>query len=158
MNPAEITADLITAVGIAMLIIVYPAGRYSDRVGRKPILIICGFLAALGVAIIFRFHSYTLIILGGILIGLAGGAFLATDWALATDLVPRAETARYLGLTNLASAGGAALARLIGPVIDFFNGFQPGAGYSFMLGTCILYFILGSILVWRIKVVGNQQL
>jgi hypothetical protein len=27
-----------------------------------------------------------------------------------------------MGLTNLASAGGGALARLIGPVIDFFNG------------------------------------
>jgi Na+/melibiose symporter-like transporter len=47
-NPAEVTADLITAVGIAMLVIVYPAGRFSDKIGRKPILIGCGFLAALG--------------------------------------------------------------------------------------------------------------
>jgi Na+/melibiose symporter-like transporter len=104
-NPAEVTADLITAVGIAMLVIVYPAGRFSDRIGRKPILVACGFLAAVGIALIFSFHSYNLILFAGSLIGIAAGAFLSTNWALATDLVPQGEAARYLGLTNLASAG-----------------------------------------------------
>ncbi len=151
-NPAQVTADLITAVGIAMLVVVYPAGRFSDRIGRQPILVGCGFLAALGIALIFFFHSYHLILFAGSLIGIAAGAFLSTNWALATDLVPYGETARYLGLTNLATAGGAALARLIGPAIDFLNRYGSGLGYSVMLGACFCYFIAGSILIWRIRV------
>jgi Na+/melibiose symporter-like transporter len=150
-NPAQITADLIIAVGIAMLVVVYPAGRYSDKIGRKPILVCCGFLAATGIALIFFFPIYGLILFAGSLIGIAAGAFMSTNWALATDLVPKTEVARYLGLTNLASAGGAALARLIGPVIDFLNGYGAGLGYSFMLGACFVYFIAASILIWRIR-------
>jgi MFS family permease len=150
-NPAEVTADLITAVGIAMLIVVYPAGHYSDKIGRKSILVGSGFLGAAGVALIFFFHSYALILCAGSLIGIAAGAFLSTNWALATDLIPPDEAGRYLGMANLASAGGAALARLIGPVIDFFNGVSAGAGYSVMLGACFVYFIAGSLLIWRIK-------
>jgi MFS family permease len=151
-NPAEVTADLVTAVGIAMLVIVYPAGRYSDKIGRKPILMASGGLAAVGVLLIFFYHALSLILFAGSLIGLAAGAFLSTNWALATDLVPKEEAARYLGLTNLASAGGGALARLIGPLIDLFNRRGEGMGYTLMLGACFLYFITGAILIWRIKV------
>ena len=74
---------------------------------------------------------------------------MSSNWALATDLVPRTEAARYLGLTNLATAGGAALARLIGIGIDFFNGYSPGLGYKFMLLVCLAYFIAGSALDWN---------
>ena len=76
---------------------------------------------------------------------------MSTNWALATDLVPEGEEARYLGLTNIATAGGAALARLIGPVIDFFNASSPNLGYSVMLGACFIYFIIGSAMLLKVK-------
>jgi MFS family permease len=154
-NPANAAGELITVVGIAMLVVVYPAGRFSDKIGRQPILVASGFLAALGIALIFFFHNYQLILFAGSLIGIAAGAFLSTNWALATDLVPKKEAARYLGLTNLATAGGGALARLIGPLIDFSNRYGNDLGYSVMLGACFIYFILGAILIWRIRV-GRQ--
>jgi len=53
----------------------------------------------------------------------------------------------------VATAGGAALARLIGPVIDFFNRYGPGLGYQVMLGACFVYFVIGSILLLKIKTV-----
>jgi len=87
----------------------------------------------------------------GGLVGISFGAFLSTNWALATDLVARGEEARYLGLTNLATAGGAALARLIGPVIDFFNAYSLGMGYSIMLLACFIYFLVGSLLLLKIR-------
>jgi len=155
-NPARMTADLITMVGIAMLIVVVPAGRLSDRIGRKPILVSCGPLAAAGIALIYLFPFHNLIIFSGVLIGIAAGAFLSTNWALAADLVPHEQAARYLGLTNLASAGGGALARLIGPVIDFFNTYGTGLGYSVMLGACFLYFLVSAILIWRIRTPGSN--
>jgi Na+/melibiose symporter-like transporter len=150
-NPATATADLLIAAGIGMIAAVYPAGRLSDRIGRRPVLVFSGLLGALGILVIFFFHDYGYIIFGGAILGVATGAFMSSNWALATDLVAKGEEARYLGLTNLATAGGAALARLIGPVIDFFNTHTPDLGYQVMLGACFIYFITGSALIMKIK-------
>ena len=150
-NPATATADLLIAAGIGMIVAVYPAGRLSDRIGRRPVVISSGLLGAFGILVIFFSPSYGYIICGGAILGIATGAFMSSNWALATDLVDRGEEARYLGLTNLATAGGAALARLIGPVIDFFNRYTPGLGYQVMLGACFVYFIAGSLLLIKIR-------
>jgi len=151
-SPATATAKFSIVAVAGMLAAAYPAGRLSDRVGRRPIVVASGLLAALGIALIFLFqHNYMLIVLFGGLVGISFGAFMSTNWALATDLVVKGEEARYLGLVNLATAGGAALARLIGPVIDFFNAYSPGLGYSVMLLACFIYFLVGSLLVMKIK-------
>ncbi len=151
-NPASATAQFSIVAVVGMLAVVYPAGRLSDRIGRRPVVVASGLLGALGIALIFLFqHSYILIIFFGGLVGISFGAFMSSNWALATDLVGKGEEARYLGLTNLATAGGAALARLIGPVIDFFNAYSPRLGYSVMLGACFIYFLIGSLLLMKIK-------
>jgi Na+-transporting NADH:ubiquinone oxidoreductase subunit NqrD len=54
-------------------------------------------------------------------------------------------------LTNLAMCAGSALARLIGPVIDFFNGLSHNLGYSVMLLACFVFFVVGSLLILKIK-------
>jgi len=152
INPAEATAKFSIIAVACMLVVVYPAGRLSDSIGRRPIVVASGLLGALGIMLIFLFqHSYLLIMFCGGLVGVSFGAFLSTNWALATDLVAKGEEARYLGLTNLATAGGAALARLIGPVIDFFNGYGSNLGYQVMLLACFAYFLLGSGLVMKVR-------
>jgi Na+/melibiose symporter-like transporter len=155
-DPAAATARFSIVAVVGMLALVYPAGRLSDKIGRKPIAISAGLLGSLGIALIFLFqHNPTAIMVCGGLIGVSFGAFMSTNWALAIDLVPRGEEARYLGLTNIATAGGAALARLIGPLIDFFNasnkGINPNLGYSVMLLACFIYFIIGSMLLFKVK-------
>jgi len=150
-NPAAVTAELLIAVGIGMIVAVYPAGRLSDRIGRRPVIVFSGLLGASGILVLFFSPSYGYIIFGGAILGIATGTFMSSNWALATDLVPKGEEARYLGLTNLATAGGAALARLIGPVIDFLNTYTPTLGYQVMLLACFIYFIAGSVLVMKIK-------
>ncbi len=157
-SPAEATARFSIVTVAGMLAVVYPAGRLSDRIGRRPIAVTSGLLGALGIALIFLFrHNFMLIILCGGLMGISFGAFISSNWALATDLVAKGEEARYLGLVNLATAGGAALARLIGPVIDFFNAREPGLGYSVMLLACFIYLIVGSLLVMKIKVQAQPK-
>jgi len=150
-NPATATADLLIAAGVGMLLAVYPAGRLSDGIGRRPVLVFSGLLGAAGILVIFFSTSYGVIIVGGAIIGTAIGAFMSSNWALATDLVPDGEEARYLGLTNIATAGGAALARLIGPVIDYFNRYGADLGYQVMLGACFTYFVVGSLLLLKIR-------
>ncbi len=81
---------------------------------------------------------------------------MSSNWALATDLVPKGEEARYLGLTNLATAGGSALARLVGPVIDFFNAYSLNLGYKVMFLVCFICLVVGWLLVLKIK--GHAQL
>ncbi|HUV56849.1 MAG TPA: MFS transporter [Dehalococcoidales bacterium] len=157
-SPAAATAKFSIVAVVGMLAIVYPAGRLSDRIGRRPILVTSGLLSALGISLIFLFQqSYVLIILCGGLIGISFGAFMSTNWALAIDLVAKGEEARYLGLTNLATAGGAALARLIGPLIDFCNNYGLNLGYQVMLSACFVYFVAGSLLLLKIRVSGQPE-
>ena len=150
-NPAAVAADLIIVVGVCLLATVFFAGRLSDKIGRRPIVAFSGLLGALSIALLYFARSYIHIMFCGALLGIANGAFLSSSWALATDLVVKGEEARYLGLLSLAMAGGSALARLMGPVIDVFNNINSGLGYQVMLLVCFLCFIGGALLVMKIR-------
>jgi Na+/melibiose symporter-like transporter len=156
-DPAEATSRFFVIAVIGMLAVVYPAGRLSDKIGRKPIAISSGLLGAVAIAIVFFSHNYISILIAGGVMGIAIGAFMSTNWALAIDLVAKGEEARYLGLANMATAGGAALARLIGPVIDFFNVQSAGLGYQVMLAACFVYFVAGALLLLKIKDQHNRR-
>jgi Na+/melibiose symporter-like transporter len=150
-NPAEATAQFSVAAVAGMLIVVWPAGYLSDRIGRKQLTAASGLLGALGIAIIALSQDYGTILWAAGIIGISMGIFNSTNWALATDFTPKTEEARYLGVANMATAGGAVLARVIGPVIDFGNSQSLNLGYRIMLLVCLAYFIAGSLLVFRIK-------
>lgn len=150
-NPASSTANFTIFAVVGMLIVVWPAGYLSDRIGRKPIILTSGLLGALGIGIIYLSQQYSTILWAAGLIGIAIGAFNSANWALATDLVEKGEEARYLGIANMATAGGAALARVIGPVIDYFNSRSANFGYDFMLLVCLIYFVAGSLLILKIR-------
>jgi len=55
--------------------------------------------------------------LAGGIVGMGVGSFLSASWALATDIVPHAEAARYLGIANIATCIGSGAARLLGGVL-----------------------------------------
>ena len=154
-SPAAATARFSIIAVAGMLAAVYPAGYISDRRGRRPIIVGSGLLGALGIALIAFFQqSYLVVMLCGGLLGISFGAFMSTNWALAIDLVGKGEAARYLGLTNMATAGGSALSRLIGPAIDSFNTYSPGLGYSVMFLICFICLVAGSLLLMKIKAPG----
>ncbi len=37
-------------------------------------------------------------------VGVGGGSFLAVDWALMTDIIPKASSGRFMGISNVATA------------------------------------------------------
>jgi MFS family permease len=151
-HPEAATADLIIVVTVCMLAAVYPAGRLSDRVGRKLVLVPACLLSALGVGLLFFSQSYMDIMLCGALLGISNGAWMSSHWALATDLVSKAEEARYLGLTNLVVCGGGVLGRLpVGGAIDFFNARSPNLGYRVMFLFCFICFVVGSALLMKVR-------
>jgi len=150
-NPAAAAATFSVVAVIGMLIVVYPAGRLSDRIGRKPIGVLSGLLMALAMMVVIFAREYTYVLIAAGVIGVAVGAFTSTNWALAVDLVAEGEEARYLGLANMATAGGAALARLIGPVIDRFEGIRADLGYQVMLIACCIYCLAGALILLKIR-------
>jgi len=150
-DPAQATAKFLIFAVAGMLIVAWPAGYLSDKIGRKSISIGAGLLGAIGIGVIALSKEYTTILWMAGLIGMAMGAFNSANWALATDLAATGEEARYLGIANIATAGGAALARAIGPAIDYFNGRQALSGYNIMLYACIAYFVIGAVMMLNIK-------
>jgi len=83
----------------------------------------------------------------GSVLGAGIGLFLTSNWALANQLAPGEEAGKYLGLTNLATAGSGALARLEGPALDWLNGLWPDqwVGYTLMFifgAVCMLLSVL----------------
>jgi Na+/melibiose symporter-like transporter len=152
IDPVRMTANLVIIVGLSTLIAAYLAGHFSDRIGRRVIGISSGLLGVVGLLILFFSHNFTQVLVGGSIAGLASGTFMSVNWALATDLVPRGEEARFLGLTNFATAGSSAVTLfIVGPLIDFFNAREPGLGYSVMFLSCIVYVIAGTLMLLKVR-------
>jgi Na+/melibiose symporter-like transporter len=150
-DPAATAALFVAIAAGGMLIVVWPAGYFSDKVGRRLLTAIAGIIGALGIVLIALTNSYGMILVAAAIIGVSKGIFDSTNWALATDFASKNWEAIYLGIANVATTGGAALARLIGPGIDFFNSQSPLSGYNFMLIMCIVYFVMGGVMVWGVK-------
>lgn len=155
-DPAEAVFRFSILAVIGMLVVVYPAGRISDKMGRKPIAFSSAILGSLGILVIILYQSYTSIMIAAGILGVATGAFSSTNWALATDLVKKGEEARYLGLANMATAGAGVLAGLVGPLIDHYEEVTTGLGYQIMLIACLLFFMLGGLLLLKVKTPANQ--
>jgi nitrate/nitrite transporter NarK len=98
-------ARLMLVVGVFILLSALPSGWLSDRFGRRSLVILSGLMAALGTLVALLVPNLNLIYVGGTLIGIATGLFYTANWALGTDIVPKLEAGRYLGISNLAGAG-----------------------------------------------------
>jgi MFS family permease len=131
-DPPKQTGDLLAALTITMVILVLLAGWLTDRYGAKRILAVGTFIAAGGMLLMLLATDIRDLTIFGSVLGAGIGLFLTSNWALANSLAPPDEAGRYLGLTNLATAGAAALSRLEGPVLDWLNAMWPGdwVGYK----------------------------
>jgi len=152
-NPAEVTGNLMATIGLALTLLVFPAGLLSDRVGRRGLNLLAGALAAVGIFLLIFVRDVASLYLFGGIIGIATGIFVSVNWALATDLIPQEEAGKYLGLSNLATAGSGAASRLAGPLIDGLNALRPGAylGYPALFLLASASTLLGTLLMLRIR-------
>jgi MFS family permease len=156
-NPAQATGNITAILGVAILAVVFPAGYLADRIGRKRLMIVSGVGATIG-GFLFPFsHSLAELMIYGGIVGLSAGIFISVGWAMATDLVPREEAGRYLGISNLATAGGSAAARLGGPIIDSVNATHPGLGYTVVFLANGMLFLLATISVLKIREKGSNH-
>jgi MFS family permease len=151
-DPPKQTGDLMAVLTITLIIMTLVGGWLSDKFGTKRILKIASYLTALGMLLMLLVQDMRSVMIFGSFLGAGIGLFLTANWALANQLAPGDEAGKFLGLTNIATAGSAAIARLEGPAIDWLNGYHPGQwlGYTgmFVFGAvCMVLsvFLLGKI-------------
>jgi MFS family permease len=133
------------ATGIGTL----PGARLSDVVGRKPVIYASAVMGAVGMALLALAPVPEVVIVGIGIVGLASGAFLSVDWALMTDIIPKASSGRYMGISNVATATSGIVATMTGGVlmdnVNHLLGYGQGPRYAFALA--VGYFVLGAILL-----------
>jgi MFS family permease len=73
-------------------------------------------------------------------LGFSAGAFLAVDWALMTDIIPKANAGRYMGISNVATASAGPLGLALAGVLLFL---VTRAGLPYPTATDIQSTLLG---------------
>jgi MFS family permease len=158
----QLVGDLLTIIGVMIIVVTVPAGILSDRIGRKPFSVIGGAIGLIGMILIMFARNRTFVVIGplavtdlflaAVVIGLGTALFNSTNWAWATDLVPEKEAARYLGISNLATGGSQILARTVGGfLLDLGNAQAPGAGYTTLFFIGAIYFALGTLVLPKVR-------
>lgn len=139
---------LIMVIGFFILILAVPSGRLSDKYSPKLLVAASGLIAFIGTVIIILAHNPTYLYLGGILIGIAIGSFYSSNWALGTKIIPEEESAKYLGISNLAGAGAGAIGAYIGgPIADQIASIFP---HYPDIGYVVLFAIFGGLFLFSI--------
>jgi MFS family permease len=140
---------ILVVVVIANLIAIVPSARISDRIGRKPVIYASCVVGAIGLLIAAFAPSVALVYVGAFFFGASAGTFLAVDWALITDIIPRVSSGRYMGLSNVATGSSTVFAVMTGGLtLDFVNnlfGIDAGLGprAAYVLGAA--YYIVAMI-------------
>src|SRR5207245_8568588 len=122
---------------VVAVLFTFPAAEISHRTGRKPLIVLSGILGAAGTAGIvlapYRLlpafvlapvagalgvpQSLAAALCFGVLIGAGAGIFLSVDWAFMVDVIPEEEAGRFLGFSNIATAGSGVIAGFLGGVL-----------------------------------------
>jgi MFS family permease len=137
-------------LGGALIVLALVSGVISDKFGRKPVMLIAGLVAFAGSFLLLLVRSTTLISVAGGIVGMGIGTFLSASWALAADIVPREEAARYLGIANIATCIGSGVARLLGGVlIDPINRLlgSSSSGYLSLFILATLCFLASALVI-----------
>lgn len=163
MNPSSAQryfANLSTILGLMVVLVSLPAGRIADRIGRRPLVILAGSLAAWGTLIVLVVPNPTTLYVAGGLIGLSMGLFLSASWAMVTDIVPEGVAARYLGVANIATAGGSFVSRFLGGLlIEPINAMagSAAAGYRGLYALTLVGFLLGTAAILRLPAESGSR-
>lgn len=133
---------LLPAIGIGSLILQFPLGMWSDRIGRKPVLMLSGFIGGLAFLAVPLLGNHVWGVL--ILLLLAGGvigSFYSLGLAYIADLVPKA----YLPAANIIASINFSIGSIVGPNLSGF-GIQYislGSAFYFLGGMFLLFTLMG---------------
>lgn len=125
-----------------------PAARISDRLGRKPVIYAACVLGATGLTGVALAPSMPVALAFVLFFGIGAGAFLAVDWALMTDIIPKATSGRFMGISNVFSAAAGPIAVAIGGLtMDAVGAVDLAAGPRVAFLVAVLFFGVAALLL-----------
>ncbi len=129
--------------GLTQAVLQIPFGMWSDRIGRKPVILIGLLIFAVGSLIAASATSIEGIIVGRAIQG--GGAIAAALMALAADLSREEHRTKMMALIGISIGASFALSMVLGPIMNHWIGIS-GIFYSTavlaLVGIAILYFFV----------------
>lgn len=137
---------------VATILTTIPAARLSDRLGRKPLIYASCLLGSVGMLGVSLAPHVWVTIAFAVLVGVATGTFLAVDWALMTELIPKATAGRYMGISNVASASAGPIAvTLAGITMDRVGALDFAAGPRVAFLLSLAFYALGALLLQPVQ-------
>lgn len=136
----------LTAVAGATL-----AARPADRYDKRRVVSVAIAIIALALAALASAQSLEVAYAAAALAGCAWGAFVTTDWALATALLPQGSMATAMGVWNIATALPQVIAPLLAaPLVMRLDRLHMGLGPRAAIVLALAEFIAGGAAIWRL--------
>jgi DHA1 family tetracycline resistance protein-like MFS transporter len=135
------TGWLVGVFSLAMLIFSPVWGRVSDRIGRKPVLILSITGTALGFFLMGAAQTLTLLFIARIIDGISG-ANIGTAQAYIADVTTREERSRAMGLIGAAFGLGFVLGPALGGILSKHYGFAAPFYVAGALAVCNVLLVI----------------
>ncbi|MGY1840583.1 MULTISPECIES: MFS transporter [unclassified Modestobacter] len=156
LDESQVVATVLAASAasaVAMILSSAAGGWLSDRAGkRRPFVAAAGVIMVLGLLLLAFAPSVGVVVLAQGIIGLGAGSFMSVDLALATQVLPDPEdTAKDLGVLNIANALPQSLAPLIAPAVIALGDGTALGGYPTWYVFGALVALAGALAVYRVR-------
>lgn len=159
-EPAKQATFVLAAILVAATISGAVGGAVSDRVGRKPVILVASLVIAV-MCVAFPFlKTLEQVFAVGILFGIGYGTYISVDWALGTDVLPSAhDSGRDMAVWHVSMTLPQQIAPLYaGGILQAFllRGEGEKASYG-QMGYVIIFvisalaFFFGGLLIFKIK-------
>ena len=148
---AEQAGSLLAGLALITVVASPLTGWLADRIGRTPLMVMGSILGGASSLLLIAARSPFQILLFGGLMSIASAAFSGGSWALLADLVPKADAGRYFGLANFSTAGAAAFAGLLGPLMDASESIWQGSRFIVLFIGAAIAFIASALPIRNIQ-------
>jgi Na+/melibiose symporter-like transporter len=146
------TLILAVVVTLTGLVGTMPAGRLADRISKKTIIYGTCALCTVAAILFWSAGSIGWAIVAAAVFGLGFGAFAAVDWALACNVLPEGDAAKFLGIWTFSFVVPQMAAAFVGDMtISIFITHGQAFAYRMVFAAIIPFMILGTLSVSRVR-------
>jgi multidrug resistance protein len=140
----------LTLVAVMQFIIIFPAGRLSDRLGRKAVITPGCLIAAASLVMLVQSYSYRFLLLTCLVMGIGIGISGPTPSAYVADIIPRGSYGIAMGTYRAISD----LGFVIGPVLLGWLADIKGFTFSLLFNSLFLFLI---VLIFQLMAKESHQ-
>jgi len=129
------------------------AGWASDHWGRKGLVYLSGAMMTIVCLIFIFFQNQYAALISGAFFGIGFGAYTSVDWALTTDVLPQTnEAGKFMGIWSAMGILPQVVGITIGGIVlQLLHTLPNHLGYTTLFLVTIVYFGLGTLVIYQVK-------